>query len=539
MQGSGRSKLLEAGSALRSVDWSVWLAVWISCLVSSFLGAPVPGVNEPHYLALARSFVEPGWCARDPFLQSTPVHWAFLALVGWPVRWWGFETAAIVGRVLGCGAISVGWAVLMGRLAPIRWFPLWTLWGTLAAAAVGNFSGEWMIGGIEGKVFAYGAVFGSLACLSRGKIHQGVFWTGVVLAFHPVVGMWHLLAVVGSFVVLRLFPRVVSGSELKCEDVALPERFKGGLWCGGILCGFIGMIPAVMLLVNVDPELARRGTEIQVYDRLAHHLNPVVFPAKAYLSYGVLLLAGLMLVPCTPRNRCWQFCQWYVGWCVLFALAGVCVGFIPVWFPGSSWNNSVPRLLKFYPFRLADVLLPWFVIANFFAMFWRSNWPRALAGGGLRSRLMTAVTGVAWLGILLLVSRSEQSPALTRREVSDWRETCDWIRTNTPSDALCTTTRRGWAFKWYAQRAEFFSYKDAPQDAAGLVAWEERQKLLWELFAERFSRSGLVTLREKTGCDYAVLGRATPCDLPPTFENRSFAVYDLRGLENGGGICSR
>ena len=140
----------------------VWI-VWVCCLGYSSLQTPVPGVNEPHYLAMARSFVDPAWCNRDPFLQSHPVHWVFFTLLGWPTYWWGFETAAILGRLLGYGLLAVGWVALVRQLVGTRWGTVGVLLGMLLNMSIGNFSGEWLIGGIEGKVFAYAAVFGSLA----------------------------------------------------------------------------------------------------------------------------------------------------------------------------------------------------------------------------------------------------------------------------------------------------------------------------------------------------------------------------------------
>ena len=36
--------------------------------------APVPEVNEPHYLAKAKHYWNPDWCSRDFFLQSADAH---------------------------------------------------------------------------------------------------------------------------------------------------------------------------------------------------------------------------------------------------------------------------------------------------------------------------------------------------------------------------------------------------------------------------------------------------------------------------------
>ena len=39
---------------------------------------------------------------------------------------------------------------------------------------------------------------------------------------------------------------------------------------------------------------------------------------------------------------------------------------------------------------------------------------------------------------------------------------------------ILTPTQQTWAFKWYAQRAEYVSYKDCPQDGPGIVEWNNR-----------------------------------------------------------------
>ena len=52
-------------------------AVWLSFLVVSLLSAPIPAVNEPHYLAMARHSWNSSWCANDLFLSSFPAHQVF------------------------------------------------------------------------------------------------------------------------------------------------------------------------------------------------------------------------------------------------------------------------------------------------------------------------------------------------------------------------------------------------------------------------------------------------------------------------------
>jgi hypothetical protein len=177
---------------------------------------------------------------------------------------------------------------------------------------------------------------------------------------------------------------------------------------------------------------------------------------------------------------------------------------------------------------MADLLLPWFVVLgvwNWLTEVLRKKSPAQQQQVGLTVALACV------LGVLMVRHPGNAtSTALPSSQTNDWIEVCDWIRKETPVDALFLTTRRGSAFKWYAERAEYFSFKDAPQDAEGLIAWEKRQRLLWELFADRFSLENLRNFRERTGTDFVLIARETPCDLKPMYGNRSFAIYDLRGL---------
>lgn len=510
--------------AMRLVDRSMVLVVWICCLAYSFQLAPLPGVNEPHYLSMARSFVDSGWCVRDPFLQSHPVHWAFFTLIGWPTYWWGFETAAIFGRLLGYGVLAFGWVSLLQLLVPNRWGVLGVLLGMLFLMSLGNFSGEWLIGGIEGKVFSYGAVFASLAYLAVRDLPRGALWTGVAIAFHPVVGMWHLIAVAGTWGVLKL--RTETSDEV--PSVNLPSSRKRLFWGIAIVLGLVGFLPAAALLVQVPPDIAYQGTRIQVYRRLSHHLNPLVFPAVAYWCYGGLLAVYVILMQFVPKRRVWRFCGTYVGWCVVFAVSGIIVGYFPHWFPGSSLDRLSPRLLKFYPFRMADLLLPWFVVLGLWVLLtdrFRNHQNRLV-------QICLSILLLCGCGIWIVSHPVSAKPAnMSAKEAGDWIAACHWVRRETSQDALFLTTRRGWGFKWYAERAEFFSHKDAPQDAAGLIAWEGRQRLLWELFAEKFSLEKLKEFRKKTRTDYVLITLGTPCDLKPIYENQNFAIYDLRQLD--------
>jgi hypothetical protein len=93
----------------------------------------------------------------------------------------------------------------------------------------------------------------------------------------------------------------------------------------------------------------------------------------------------------------------------------------------------------------------------------------------------------------------------------------------------------GWAFKWFARRAEYVAFKDCPQDAAGIVEWNRRLNFLQHWYETRYddqfySRAELRDLQKKTGITHLLVDRLGPMDLDPIYHNGTFKVYDLRPL---------
>lgn len=566
----------------------VLLAVWGSFLLYSAVAAPVPAVNEPHYLCKAKHFWQPAWCANDFFLESTNAHTVFYSTVGALTNWFTLEQTAWAGRITALLILAVGWCACLGSFSNCPWFPLHVAWLFLALAACGNFSGEWLVGGVEGKVFSYGLLFAAVARLYTHRIVSAGALAGLAVAFHPVIGVWGLLSVAGAWLVEHRLWRVRSWGRATTGCGGIITKVSG--LAALVMCSLPGLVPVFLLLAEpVAAQTKFSANFIQVYYRLAHHLDPMRFLPRAYVCYALLLaLWGILILRCRRSDSQRRF-DLLVAAAVLFAVAGIIIGWGPRPAQLMTWYAQRAALLKFYPFRLADVLVPLAVAAA--VANWLQGQTRRTAHRWVRLALVTLacwyvvfhpqatpdkpeseIPSVAIrIGLTLLLilfelgvvrwlqwGRPQFSLALSygmlftlglfvahdNVEVSrysgnlraDWIDACDWIDRNLPADALVNAPHNGWAFKWFGQRAEYVSFKDCPQNAEGIVEWNRRLNFLKRWFDEHYddefySNVELRDLRAKTGITHIFTDRLGPLELEPIFKNGSFQVYDLTSLD--------
>jgi len=119
---------------------------------------------------------------------------------------------------------------------------------------------------------------------------------------------------------------------------------------------------------------------------------------------------------------------------------------------------------------------------------------------------------------------------------ADWIDACRWIDRHLPTDALVQTPHNGWAFKWFAGRAEYVAFKDCPQDAVGIVEWNRRLNFLSKWYGVQYvdqfySADELRDLRRQTGITHLLTDRLGPLELEPIYHNETFQIYDLSSLD--------
>lgn len=528
--------------------------VWLSFLAFSFSQAPIPGPNEPHYLTKARHFLDRDFCAGqkdgDLFLDSSDAHYVFYAVASLPARRMTLEQTAFWGRLAGYALLAFGWVQLVSRLSEFRFAPVWSAWVFLGIAAFGNLSGEWIVGGIESKVFAYAFLFWSLARLADRRWYSAGAMAGLAISFHPVVGCWGIIAAVFAWCVMAMMPKRIAGEKLQRPDIR-----KAGIAFGLlVLLALPGLIPAVSLLQQAEGVDTAKADRIQIFQRLPHHLDPKAFKKTelgdykleaAWIGYGFLFLFWLTL---SRRDQPVGFRRWF-GWFVIatavIAVAGYLIGDIsrlengdPD--PGAFLSGVRIKLMKLYPFRLFDIVLPVAVAAELVLVL-QQVVRRETGRSNLKNPAIAACLFVGFFVFSIVRPIADRNPSHMRPgDLEQWLETCRWVEANLPADAHVRTPANGsWAFKWYAQRAEYWSNKDCPQDAAGILEWDRRRKYLdqWndEKWDNGYSKAALAELYQKEKITHMILHArfATAIALKPIYppdptRKSGYFVYRLK-----------
>jgi hypothetical protein len=501
-------------------DWRVVVEVGLVFAVFFLQGAsPVPEVNEPYYLGKAIHFWNPEWAAGDFFLTTADSHQTFYFTFGWLSLWLPPLVLAWVGRLLTWGLLAWAWQRLSFALVPRRWFSILT-----AALFVGlleryHMAGEWVIGGVEAKGFAYVLVFLGLEALVRGRWNRMWLLLGAASAFHVLVGGWSVVAAGIGWLVL--------GSERPSLRSMLPAL------AGGFLLSLPGLVPALQLTWGVDAETVRQANILYVFERLYHHLDPVSLPTS--FLYRFLGMVGLLVVldwlsPAdVPRRRL----RWFTYGALAIAAAGMAIGF---WVTDEALRAG---LLRFYWFRLSDVVVPLAValltargIAHLLA-----TRPRL---GKAALALATVAAGIhvgayALIRPLPMVPRAD----VDRVAYQPWCEACAWIVESgqIPPNARFLTPILAQTFKWYTGRTEVANWKDVPQDARSLLAWRDRVQdicpgLLIDPAADDSSLADeaeehLRQVAAKYQVDYILTSGWPPLSLDVVYENDAYVIYRM------------
>ncbi len=519
---------------------------------------PVPDVNEPYYLGKAIHYWSPDWAPGDFFLDSADAHWVFYFTFGRLSLWMSPPVLAWFGRVLTWGLLAWSWQRLSRALVPRGGMA--ALSGALFACLMErcHLAGEWVIGGVEAKGFAFVLVFLGLEALVRDRWNRAWLLLGGASLLHVLTGGWAALA--AGFTWLAL------GKKRP------PLRSMWPGLAGGLLLSLPSLIPLLLLNWGAPAETVDRAHEIYVYYRLPHHLILQERRPEFLLRFVALIVVWILLCRAVAKDGAVARLRMFVVGALGIALVGAVLSLV--------WTVEPvlgARLLRFYWFRLSDVAVPLGV-----ALFAVLGIDRLLAGRAsselvprLRWRPGAGRLGLAAAGILAALNVGDFAwlrlefilglkPAIPRADAkinnlggyAAWRDACEWIAASgvIPKDARFLTPIEASTFKWRTRRAEVVTRKEIPQDAASIVEWWDRLREIhgiprkdvrryWHGSLSELGDERLKALGAKYSADY-VLTEVPGTRLPETaarpeiaaprltlkvvYENDGYVVYRLR-----------
>ena len=528
----------------RSRAWAIGETAAIFVVFCLFAATPAPAVNEAHYLAKAKHYWNPEWCRGDLFLESADAHLVFYWTIGWLTRGLPLAAVAWVGRIVTWGLLAWSWQRLSFAALPRNGYAILSSLLMLLFVQRFHMAGEWIVGGVEAKGFAFVLVFLGLEAMLRQRWRAALLMLGAATSFHVLVGGWSLVAAGAAW---------LSCGRLRPSAVSLVPAVLGAIGLA-----LAGLIPAITLTLGVDPSVVREANRIYVFERLSHHLVFFRFMDSELLPYGNLLrhaaLLGVWLVcgwltPCrmSPMNLGQRPLRGFVGGAVAIAVVGILIDQALL-----LRQDLAAKLLRYYWFRLSDAFLPvgGAIAICGTAASWLTLRPRAarwlLFGATAAGTLNLAVAatqrvadfrrGASWETVAIEGKLRHNAHDLFR----DWQRMCAWVAQNTPAETRLLTPRHQQTFKWFAERSEVVTWKDVPQDAASVVAWWQSFD---EVFPQEFESAGLAAqgetrLRElgrKYSASYVVVDRwrsAAPLGFRRVYPtamdaNASFEVYVL------------
>lgn len=473
-----------------SAPWRVArLGLEIALMTAIFAAAgawPTPDTNEAHYLAKARHSWDPSWGAGDFFLESPEAHGVFYRLLGPLAAALPLDQAAWIGRWLGWASLAGGFLFLASAILPTT--PARVLAAALFSLAARHTpaAGEWVIGGCESKVFAWGLVLVGVGWFVRGRSAVAWAWLGAATALHPLVGGWAMVALVPAAAIHR----------------ARQSRHPGGrgvmIAAGmavvvGLGLAALGVVPALGLSAGTDSAERARATFTYVVERLPHHLLVRTFAEGLVARHCLAVLLWWLLLPLAEQSPTRSRLAIFTAASLGISLAGCAVSLVELAWPAAAYS-----LLRYYWFRLADGIVPLGLALG----------ATAALREGLRGTARRRLGWIAVIGMLAvdlafesrhwplpgragLVARADQ-----KVQAGAWREVCAWVRDHTPADACFLTPRGATSFHWYTGRREVVNWKDIPQDARSILAWRER---IVACFSADGSLKSLVTSTQSLG----------------------------------------
>jgi len=200
-------------------------------------------------------------------------------------------------------------------------------------------AGEWFVGGLESKVFAYCFVLLSLSSFIYKNIKWSMIFSGLALSFHLLVGGYHLFCLIP----LLLTNQYVNNDFFKIVLKSVPYF---------LITGSIGLIEIFSsFFLENQSKIEKIGWDIYVNVRVPHHTIPE-FSIKTWIILIVMIVINIIFLK--SKSIIKRQLSIYSLFTVVLLLIGLLI-----------YYNFESHYLRYYFFRFSDVMLPLITILLF------------------------------------------------------------------------------------------------------------------------------------------------------------------------------
>jgi hypothetical protein len=454
--------------------------------------------NEEHYLAFPKAFMNPDWIPGAVSLKDVQgSRIIFDIIIGWMLNFASFEQVAIFGRTL----VALLFAFPLARIfKKFRFSNLSVLFILQIICVVTHqsfFAKEWIFGSLESKVVSYVFIFFSLAFLFEDRCFLSVIFAGLAVYFHILVGGWYSI-------ILFVY--------LLASRTSIKKILIYGLT-------FACLVSPIMIYLAktylADNPAVIGGLQIsQIYTlRVAHHVDII----RQLGRFGSSAQTGVIL----------SF------FCCILCLRILKTGNDPLLLKAALLNvilffqqflslfialfDKTGGFLKYYPYRTSSI--SFFLMFIILGIFLRENFFLKSQDIDIHPSVKSPLLGRSYVITLLMLlcifsglgykiyenTASSMELLFPSRETAARLSLYDWIKNNTPHDAVFMDLNRGMRddldFIRRTERDSFSVYKFLPTTNRLIYDWYmrhlEKQKVLDDI-------TYISELRERYRIDYIV-----------------------------------
>jgi hypothetical protein len=398
-------------------------------------------------------------------------------------------------------------------------------------------AGETMIGGLEEKVCAYGLILWAIERMLNKSYRSMAFLLGLATSFHVLVGGYATLTVLG-WIVLRWKTRLPDARDI------IPSVFYY------LIGGLFAIEPILQQVASQPiPTSSLQPSYIYVFLRNPHHLNPSSWHLWPKLYLCLLILLLLISFGILWRRRPTEdLSETYKSRSELFEFAIISLIPFALGMAIAPFDRQ-GHLLKFYPFRFGDVMLPLNTyLLTVCAVQHVLIEKHYLTDRAKRRLLLICILILSVIYLNQAYSFAKDLSALRRfpgqrqRVNPDQKELFDWVKRNTPKNSTIVSSPTLAHFSWMSERATIAQFKLVPTDSAAILEWYQRLQDLsgnnspWmdagftaaARLAHDYRRLTTVQverLMAKYGADYFLTTVDQNLKLPIAYRNASYVLY--------------